>query len=98
MYRMDSPGHTMLPLVDVMGIPSENREVFRNLFRTRATTISEQLGVRPEFDELVNNFSKGFEEVFNMELEPSEYTVQERKMADWFVENKYGNDDWNLKM
>ncbi|MGA1873737.1 MAG: biotin/lipoate A/B protein ligase family protein [Thermoplasmatota archaeon] len=51
---------------DVMGIPLENREVFRNLFVNRATTISEQLGRRPGFHELVKNFSKGFEEVFEV--------------------------------
>jgi lipoate-protein ligase A len=72
--------------------------VFKNLFRNRATTISEQLGNRPDFNELVKNFSKGFEEVFEMELVPSEYSKQEEKMADWFVEKKYGNDEWNLKL
>ncbi|MGA1792462.1 MAG: biotin/lipoate A/B protein ligase family protein [Thermoplasmatota archaeon] len=84
--------------LDVMGIPSGNREVFRDLFTTRATTISEQLGGRPGFYDLVKNFSKGFEEVFDMELEPSDYSMQERKMADWLVEKKYANDEWNLKL
>ncbi|MBN1390610.1 MAG: lipoate--protein ligase family protein [Candidatus Thermoplasmatota archaeon] len=83
---------------DVMGVPLENREVFKNLFRNRATTVSEQLGRRPDLEDLFSNFSKGFEEVFEMELEHSEYSKQERKMADLFVERKYGCDGWNMKL
>jgi len=83
---------------DVMRVPKENRDVFRNLFQNRATTITEQLGRRPDVNELVKNFSKGFEEVFDMRLEPSEYTVQEDKMTQWLVRKKYGNDEWNLKL
>ncbi len=83
---------------DVMGIPVENRDVFRKLFVNRATTITEQLGRRPDVDQLVKNFSKGFEEVFDARLEPSEYSVQENKMTEWLVQKKYGNDDWNLKL
>jgi lipoate-protein ligase A len=82
---------------DVMAIPKENRDIFTNLFKDRATTIAEQLGKRPEVDELISNFSRGFEEVFDMELEPSELTEQESKVADFLVRSKYGNDDWNLK-
>jgi lipoate-protein ligase A len=83
---------------DVMGIPMENREMFKNLFRNRATTITQQLGERPDIDDLVKNFSKGFEEVFDARLETSEYTLQETKMTDWLVRKKYGNNDWNLKL
>lgn len=82
---------------DVMAIPKENREVFSNFFRNRATTIAEQLGKRPDIDALVKNFSKGFEEVFDMELEQSEYTLQEKKMTEFLESSKYGNDSWNLK-
>ena len=71
--------------LDVMAIPNENRDVFKNLFRDRATTISEQVGSRPDFNELVKNFSKGFEEVFDMKLVPSEYSKQEEKMAEWMI-------------
>jgi lipoate-protein ligase A len=84
--------------LDVMAIPEENRDVFKNLFLNRATTISEQLGSRPDFYQLVKNFSKGFEEVFDMELVPSECSTQEEKMAEFFIGSKYGNDDWNLKL
>ncbi len=84
--------------LDVMAIPHENREVFKSLFRNRATTISEQLGKRPRFGDLVKNFSKGFEEVFDMELEPSEYTLQEKRMTEFMVRTKYGNDSWNMKV
>lgn len=82
---------------DVMGIPKENRDVFTNLFRGRATTISEQLGKRPDVEDLVRNFSKGFEEVFEMKLETSKYTASEEKIADFLVRTRYGNDDWNMK-
>ncbi|MBN1539418.1 MAG: lipoate--protein ligase family protein [Candidatus Thermoplasmatota archaeon] len=84
--------------LEVMGVGPENRDAFRELFKCRATTISEQLGRRPDIDQLVGNFSRGFEEVFDMELENSDYTVQESKMARWLVERKYGNDEWNLRL
>jgi lipoate-protein ligase A len=83
---------------DVMGVPPENRDVFTNLFLNRATTISEQLGERPDIDRLIENFSRGFEEVFNMELDRSELTIQESKMADYLLRSRYGNDMWNLKV
>jgi lipoate-protein ligase A len=83
---------------DVMGIPIENRDVFKNMFRSRATTISEQLeGRRPDLRSLVENFSKGFRDVFDVVLEPSKYTIPELKMADHLIRTRYGNDDWNLK-
>jgi lipoyl(octanoyl) transferase len=84
--------------LDVMSIPKENREVFKNLFKNRATTITEQLGKRPDFHELVKNFSKGFEEIFDMELVPSDYTKQEEKMSEFLITKKYVNDDWNLRL
>ncbi|MFW3145678.1 MAG: biotin/lipoate A/B protein ligase family protein [Thermoplasmatota archaeon] len=83
---------------DVMAIPIENRDVFSGMFRNRATTISEQLGSRPSIDELVANFSKGFEEVFDTELVESDYNTAERKMIQWLVEKRYGNDEWNMKV
>lgn len=84
---------------DVMGIPKENREMFKNLFKNRATTISEQLGgKRPDPAELARNFSKGFEEVFDTELVRSEYSLPEKKMTEHLVRTKYGNDNWNLKI
>lgn len=83
---------------DVMGVPRENREVFTNLFEQRATNIVEQLGSRPSFDELAKNFSKGFEEVFDTVLEPSEYSLAETKMAEWLVDTRYSTDEWNLRL
>ncbi|MGA1866500.1 MAG: biotin/lipoate A/B protein ligase family protein [Thermoplasmatota archaeon] len=83
--------------LEVMGVSKEYRDAFRELFKHRATTISEQLGRRPDIQELVYNFSRGFEEVFDMELEPSEYSVQESKMANWLVDRKYGSDEWNMR-
>jgi lipoate-protein ligase A len=83
---------------DVMGIPVENRALFRDMFGKRATTISEQLGgKRPTFDELVRNFSKGFEDVFGMKLKLSQYSKPEEKMTEHLIKSKYGNDSWNLK-
>ena len=84
--------------LDIMAIPKDNREAFKSLFKGRATTISEQLGSRPNFTDLVKNFSIGFEEVFDMELETSEYSKEERKLESWLMERKYGSDEWNLKL
>lgn len=83
---------------DVLGIPVDKREEFKVMFKMRATTIAEQLGKRPDVDDLVRNFSKGFEEVFDMELESSELTDQEIKVADFLERTKYANDNWNLKL
>ncbi|MGA1822408.1 MAG: biotin/lipoate A/B protein ligase family protein, partial [Thermoplasmatota archaeon] len=84
--------------LDIMVIPKDNREAFKSLFKGRATTISEQLGNRPNFNDLVRNFSRGFEEVFDMKLETSEYSNEERKLEYWLIKRKYGNDEWNLKL
>lgn len=83
---------------DVMGIPDENRDVFTNLFKNRATTISEQLGSRPDIDVLSGNFTRGFEEVFNTAVEVSEYSLSEKKMTQWLVDKRYGSQEWNLKI
>jgi len=83
---------------DVMAIPVENRDVFTSLFRKRATTIYEQLGSRPSFEQLAGNFAKGFEEIFNTKMKPSDYSTSEKKLIEYLVQKKYGNDEWNLKL
>ncbi len=85
-------------LFDVTGIPEEERDVFENLFRSHATTIREQMGRRVEFPELVKCFTKGFSEVFDMEPVPSKFALMELKMAERLVGERYGNDEWNLKL
>ncbi len=83
--------------LDVMGIHGEHREAFGGILMQRATTVAEQLGKRAEFEKLVPGFVRGFENVFDMKAESSDYTVQERKLVEWLMENRYGNDEWNLK-
>ena len=69
-------------LFDVTGIPMERREQYADHFRGIATTVVNELGYRIEFEDLVPCFVRGFEEVFRVELMPSEYTEGEKGMAE----------------
>jgi len=79
------------------GVPSEQQHIFENLFKSRATDILSQLGKRPDIDGLIDNFVKGFEEVFEMGTERAEYSVQEDVFTRYLVKKRYGSDGWNLK-
>ena len=83
-------------LFDVTGIPREGREFYGEHFRGIATTVSNELGHRIEFEDLIPCFVRGFEDVFEVELVPSEYTDGEKRMAERFEREKYGSDEWNL--
>jgi len=83
-------------LFDVTGISMEQRDEYSNYFEGIATTVSGELGCRIEFDDLVPCFVRGFEEVFGVELMPSEYTEEEKEMVERLEREKYGNDEWNL--
>ena len=83
-------------LFDVTGIPREGRERYAEYFRGIATTVTKELGYRIEFEDLVPCFVRGFEDVFEVELVPSEYTDGEKRMAERFEREKYGSDEWNL--
>lgn len=85
-------------LLDVTGIASDKREVMRTMVMCRATSVCEQLGTRIEAPELAANMVRGFEDVFGIGAEISEYSMKERKMAQLFVRDRYGNDAWNLKV
>ncbi|MDG6224289.1 MAG: biotin/lipoate A/B protein ligase family protein [Candidatus Thermoplasmatota archaeon] len=85
-------------LLDVTGIASDKREVMRAMVMCRATSVCEQLGTRVEARELVPHLMKGFEEVFGIASEISEYSMKEKKMSQLFVRDRYGNDAWNLKI
>jgi len=84
-------------LFKATGVPTERQQIFEDLFRARATDIASQSGIRPDLDSVTNNFIEGFEEVFEMETELSEYSAQEDIMTRFLVKNRYGSDDWNFK-
>ncbi len=80
------------------GIPPEQRLIFGELFQKRATNIIDQIGRRPDPDELIKNLVKGFEEFFMMQTELSQYSTQEENISKWMVENKYRSDRWTMKV
>ena len=82
-------------MFDVMGIPSNDREMYENVFNNRATNITGILGGRMEFDELVPCFIRGFEDSLEIDLIHSSYTSEERSLIDELTEERYGSDDWN---
>lgn len=84
-------------MFDVMGIPKEGRKIYQKKFNERATNITKELGYRLEFEELIPCFVKGFEDIFKVELIPSEYSIDEQSIARSLVREKYGSDVWNLR-
>ncbi len=85
-------------LLDVTGIKGPERGPFKGFLLQRATTIREQLGRRVDYLELADSFARAFAEVFDAELEDSDYSVHEEKMASFLVDTKYSSDEWNLKL
>ncbi len=64
--------------------------------RHRAAGIAQLLGRRPGLEELVEAFTRGFEEQFQVRLEPGELTQAEVAVAEELAEAKYRRDEYNL--
>jgi lipoate-protein ligase A len=63
----------------------------------RICSLSQALGKEIGFYALQDILIKSFKEVFSVELKPDCLTRQEQDLASFLKENKYSQDDWNLK-
>ncbi len=64
---------------------------------TYVTSIAEITGQQPDIKKIKAAIVKGFEAVFDIELEDSGFTNYENELIKQLINEKYGNEEWNLK-
>ena len=64
---------------------------------TYVTSISEITGQEPDLEKIKTAMVKGFEAVFDIEFEESGLIDYENELIKQLINEKYGNDEWNLK-
>lgn len=85
-------------LFSLMRLPEgAPRERLMSRFRSKATSIREALGREVSYGEAREAFTRGFALGLGLQLTPGELTEGERREAARLVDEKYGNDAWNLK-
>ena len=82
-------------MFDVMGVPSDQKDLYETFFDKKATNITKAIGHRIEFEDLVPCFIRGFEDTFGVELIPSDYTRGETIETNRLIEDRYGHENWN---
>ncbi|MCX8058242.1 MAG: lipoate--protein ligase family protein [Spirochaetes bacterium] len=84
-------------LFDLLNIePIEKREQLKNIFKNKATSISEQLCYIPEIKKVKEAFYNGFKEALPIELIDDKLTDEEKKETYFLIEKKYKTTEWNL--
>lgn len=66
--------------------------------RVAVTSIKKELGADMSIDRVKSALSKAFEETFDARLTFMPATRQEQQAVSGLVREKYGADEWNLKM
>ncbi|MCK5641889.1 MAG: lipoate--protein ligase family protein [Gammaproteobacteria bacterium] len=64
---------------------------------TYVTSISEITGQESDIKEIKSAIVKGFEAVFDIEFEASGLTDYENELIKQLINEKYGNNEWNMK-
>ena len=64
---------------------------------TYVTSIAEITGQEPDIKKIKAAIVKGFEAVFDIELEDSGLTNYENELIKQLINEKYGTEEWNLK-
>ncbi len=64
---------------------------------TYVTSLSKVLGTSPDFEIVKKAIIHGFEKVFDIEFEESQFTDYENKLINQLIDEKYGTDSWNFK-
>ena len=64
---------------------------------TYVTSISEITGQEPDLEIIKKAIVKGFEAVFDIEFEASGLTDYENELIKQLINEKYGNNEWNMK-
>lgn len=81
----------------LMRLPEGAKETLIRRYRSKATTIREALGREVGYDEARDAFTRGFAGGMGLSLTPGALTANEQEDAARLVQEKYGNDGWNLK-
>lgn len=66
-----------------------------DLLRKKAAGLAEFLGYEPSLDALKDALRQGFAEFFQVELQPSELSCEERALAEKLRTEKYATRAWN---
>lgn len=64
---------------------------------TYVTSISEITGQKPDLEKIKAAIVTGYETIFDIEFEVSGLTDYENELISQLINEKYGNDEWNLK-
>jgi lipoate-protein ligase A len=73
------------------------RERLKDNFRQRACSLSDVMGMKPDFDAVCRAFADGIARGLEIDLVPGELTGAEKKHAEALVQEKYAQDHWNRK-
>ena len=73
---------------------SSDRERARRRVRQRAVTLSEALGRKVEWDQLIAVVMQGFSSSFELQLQPGELSADEQKLAARLRAHKYAQSAW----
>lgn len=63
-----------------------------------STDLQTELGRKISLDEMASSIEKGFEKTFGSPLEKSEVSESELRMAQSLSRDKYGKNEWNLRI
>lgn len=85
-------------LLSLFHFPSEEaKEKMRMHLPERAVAINRLTSRRITVEECIEAFKKGFEDALQIELVPYELTDEQKEYVKKIEEEKYANDEWNLR-
>lgn len=85
-------------LFDVFKFSSERvRDRMKQQFKQRAVAINELIDHPVTLSKVKQKFREGFEEALNIHLIEQSLTGEEEALVQKFVQEKYGNDEWNFR-
>ncbi|MBI3014696.1 MAG: lipoate--protein ligase family protein [Candidatus Tectomicrobia bacterium] len=82
---------------EIFRSPQENGAQGQDLWREKATTISEQVPIPPSYAQIAEAIVRGFREFLGVDLPPAELSSEELSQAQELVRLKYARPEWNLQ-
>ncbi len=92
MYATDLSTLASILLLDEEKLNAKGAESFFDL----VTTMEDELGWKPQPDELIDSMKAAYEDYFDADMVVGELTEEELEMADE-LEQKYSSDDWTYE-
>jgi len=85
-------------MFDLLKVPNEKiKDKMISDVKERVTSIRHQKGQFLSFDQVASAMKKGFEDAFDVGLEPGILTDQEKKYSENYVSSYFETTDWNYK-